>query len=74
MRASNLHWVNSKIRKPTTDDSDLFGYVLCRIRHHHSWTFRDFHIDDPALIEHNWQWLSGATDFEDSEDKHDAAK
>lgn len=74
MRASKLNWVNSQERKPTACDADIFGYILARIRHHQSWTFRDFRIDDPALVQHNWQWLEGATDFEDSENKHDATK
>ena len=68
MGKSKLGWVNSQERKPTVCDADLLGYILARVRHHQSWTFRDFHIDDPALVAHGWQWLEGATDFEDFED------
>ena len=65
MRANKLNWVDSRIRKPTIDDSDLFGYVLCRIRKGRNWMFADLRLDDPAMVEHGWQWLAGANEEDD---------
>jgi hypothetical protein len=69
-----MKFINARDQKPSIEDCDWLGYVLCRIRKGRNWMFADLRIDDPAMVDHGWQWLAGATDFEDSENKHDATK